>query len=249
MSLLCSSCGYDNEPTRVYCHNCGEKLDRKDGPSALPGGFAPPQQGEVRRPSRRAGIAWSQLFSALIKLLLLLGLASVVTLALLPPHELPAPVQPDEKLSLRISDMIKSASKSGGVVAFDISAEDLNRWFVSNVHFKPPAGFASLRPERVYAVPGNGTLRIGLEAALPFPWHLFFEGDYAPVREGASYVLQPRRFSVGRLPLPVLLGWPVERQLDGLKDALAAPLGQLEQAAYIGVTPDRVTLRWAGRSR
>lgn len=26
--LNCTSCGHDNEPERVYCHNCGSKLDR-----------------------------------------------------------------------------------------------------------------------------------------------------------------------------------------------------------------------------
>ena len=26
--LLCPGCGYKNEPERVYCHGCGEKLDR-----------------------------------------------------------------------------------------------------------------------------------------------------------------------------------------------------------------------------
>src|SRR4029453_16650967 len=26
--LTCAQCGYENEPERVYCHNCGTKLDR-----------------------------------------------------------------------------------------------------------------------------------------------------------------------------------------------------------------------------
>jgi hypothetical protein len=27
-TLTCGPCGYANEPERVYCHNCGTKLDR-----------------------------------------------------------------------------------------------------------------------------------------------------------------------------------------------------------------------------
>jgi hypothetical protein len=27
-TLTCAQCGYANEPERVYCHNCGTKLDR-----------------------------------------------------------------------------------------------------------------------------------------------------------------------------------------------------------------------------
>jgi hypothetical protein len=28
LKLKCESCGHENEPERVYCHNCGSKLDR-----------------------------------------------------------------------------------------------------------------------------------------------------------------------------------------------------------------------------
>lgn len=28
--LVCQKCGHENEPERVYCHNCGEKLDRSN---------------------------------------------------------------------------------------------------------------------------------------------------------------------------------------------------------------------------
>src|SRR4051794_36000323 len=38
-TLTCKECGYVNEPERVYCHNCGQKLDR----SILP------KEAEVRR--------------------------------------------------------------------------------------------------------------------------------------------------------------------------------------------------------
>jgi hypothetical protein len=34
LKLTCGQCGYANEPERVYCHNCGAKLDR----SVLPKG-------------------------------------------------------------------------------------------------------------------------------------------------------------------------------------------------------------------
>src|ERR1700757_2562322 len=33
-TLPCEQCGYVNEPERVYCHNCGSKLDRSLLPKA-----------------------------------------------------------------------------------------------------------------------------------------------------------------------------------------------------------------------
>src|SRR5688572_303723 len=43
-TLTCKQCNYVNEPERVYCHNCGQKLDR----SVLP------KEGEVRRESSQS---------------------------------------------------------------------------------------------------------------------------------------------------------------------------------------------------
>ena len=33
-TLTCSQCGFANETERVYCHNCGAKLDRSLLPKA-----------------------------------------------------------------------------------------------------------------------------------------------------------------------------------------------------------------------
>ncbi len=250
MSLKCSSCGYDNDPTRVYCHNCGEKLQAGEEASALPGGFTPVQELAARPPARkRRPIAWGALFSGLLKVVILAGLTAAVVLAVLPPLDLPPPVQADERVAERINDMLKGASASSGAISFGLPGEEVQKWFVSSVHFKSPEGFVSLRPERVYAVLGNSNVRVGLQAALPVAVSIYFEGDYEPVREGNSYVLRPKRYSVGRLPLPVILGWPVERQLCGMEEALAPSLERLARASYIGVTPERVTLRFAGRGR
>lgn len=250
MSLKCSCCGYDNDPTRVYCHNCGEKLEIAEGSAALPGGFTPVQDFADRPPARkRRPIAWGALFSALFKVVILAGLTAAVVLAVLPPLDVPPPVQANEQAAERIDDMLKGAAASSGAIAFELPEADVQKWFVSSVHFKPSEGFVSLRPERVYSVLGDGNVRVGLQAALPVAASLYFEGDYEPVREGASYILRPKRYSVGRLPLPVVLGWPVERQLGGMEDALAPSLERLSRASYIGVTPGRITLRWAGSGR
>ncbi len=34
--LKCGACGHENEPERVYCHNCGQKLDRTVLPTLEP---------------------------------------------------------------------------------------------------------------------------------------------------------------------------------------------------------------------
>lgn len=248
MGLRCTNCGYDNDPTRVYCHSCGTKLERGGAASPPPTGFTHPTDvAKMKKP--RQPVAWGRYFGAFWRLAVLAALVAAVVMALLPPHEVPPPVTPDDALALRLSGLLNDASSAGEARAFGLPAADVNRWLVSTVKLDESTGMVKLRPERLYAVPGEGQMRVGLEVALPWTGHVFFEGDYAPVRDGRSYTLEPRGYSIGRLPLPVLLGWPVKKQFEGLAEALAGPLGQLERASYIGITPDTVTLRWSDSGR
>ncbi len=248
MALKCTGCGYENEPTRVYCHNCGEKLERGEASTALPGGFTPPEQTHEAKPQRRQ-LALGSYFYALIKLCILAAVILMLVQAFLPPVDLPAPVAADETRAAGMSDSVRRASASHSPVAFKFTAAEVDKWFVSNAHFKKSQSFVVLQPKRVYADLGNGTVRLGIEASLPGAGRMVFQADYLPVRVDGAYFLQPLSYSVGRLVLPVFLGWPVQRQFDGLTEALAAPLAQLAQASEIKITPDAVTLRWSGDKR
>jgi hypothetical protein len=245
MGIRCTGCAYDNDPTRVYCHNCGARLERSGEPPPPSGFNHPSDMQKLKRP--RAPLPWGKYFFFFAKLLFLTALAAGLVAAFLPPRDLPPPVASDENLATRLSALISSASSGGAAVAFAVPAADVNRWLVTVAKFAPADGLIPMDARRVYAVQGNGTIRVGVETALFGKVDLYFEGDYAPVPGAAGYLLQPVRYSVGRLPLPVALGWPVQRQLAGLGEALAVPLSELAKASFIEVSPERLTLRWAGR--
>lgn len=244
MGLICQECAYDNDPTRVYCHNCGKRLERGGEAPPPPTGFTHPTDVlKMKQPRRR--LALGAYLSALLKLLVIGGLGTALVLALLEPEDVPAPVAEDASKAARLSDLLTDSSTAGDTRAFGVPAEDVNQWLVSTVRFEPPESSMQLRPERVYAVPGDGVVRVGLVAGLPWWGRIYFEADYAPEQDGKGYTVRPRRLSIGRLPVPVLAGWPVERQFGGLADALAGPLEQLSRASAIGITPETVTLRWS----
>jgi hypothetical protein len=243
MGLRCASCGHDNDPTRVYCHNCGTKLDRAAVVATPPTGFTHPT--DVLKKGRRPTAGRGGLVGALAKLVILAALAAAVVLALLPPPDVPPPVVADEGLSARLNGLLDDASAATEPRAFALPAAEINRWLVSSVALRAIDAPLKLRPQRLYAVPGRGDLRVGLELALPGAGRIFLEGDYVPVRGPGGYTLRPRRYSIGRLPLPVLLGWPVQRQMDGLAGALAGPLEQFARASHIGIEPEAVALRWS----
>lgn len=198
----------------------------------------------MKRP--RVPLPWGKYFAFLLKLCVLGALVGAIVLALLPPHNLPAPVTGDEELAERISGLIGDASEAGSARSFAIPASDLQSWLVTMVKFQGMTGVLALDPRRVYVLPSDGRFRLGIELGLPAEKAVFMEGEYVPVRAGNGYTLQPAKYCIGRLPLPSFLGYPVERQFQGLKEALAVPLGHLAKASFIEVSPKTVSLRWSG---
>lgn len=245
MGLRCTSCGHDNDPTRVYCHNCGLKLERGSASAPPPTGFTHPTDvAKMRRP--RQPIAWGKYFGFVVRLFVIAALIAIAVMAFLPPRDIPPTVEPDEGLAERLSGLLDDAASANSPRAFAVPATDVERWFVTVARFAKPDSAVKLSPRRIYSEQGEGFVRIGMQTSLLGAADLYFEGDYAAAPDGEGFTLRPLRYSVGRLPLPVALGWPVERQFRGLGEALAIPLRQLAGASHIGIAPDAVTLRWAG---
>lgn len=197
----------------------------------------------------RAPLPWAKYFGFLLKLCILAALLASIALALLPPRNVPPPVTGDESVAQRLSGLVRDASEADSARSFAIPSIDLQKWLASVVQLKSSGGLLTLDPRRFYATPSNGNLRLGLELALPAEYSVFLEGEYMPIRAGNGYSLQPLRYSIGRLPLPVLLGYPVERQFNGLSEALAVPLAQLARASFIEIAPDQISLGWPGAQR
>lgn len=243
MAIRCASCKYDNDPTRVYCHNCGVKLERDSSAPPPPTGYTHPT--DVAKMQRRSfAVPGAKYFVFLLKLCLLAALAAAVTAALLPPRDIPPRVAPDENFSGGISELLYDLAAASSPGGFARPAGDVHRWLVSSARFAAADSSPRLKPVRIYYRQGESVFCVGLQTSVFDLLDVYFEAEYAPVRHGARYALEPVRFSIGRLPLPVALGWPVERQLAGLRDALALPLDALGRASYIGITPEEVTLRW-----
>ena len=204
----------------------------------------------MKMQKRRQPLVWGKYVGALVRLIILAGAIAAIVLALLKPHDVPAPVAPEEGLARRFSSLLAASAGADGTRAFDISADDVGKWLVSSVTLQgQPGGLIGMRPERVYAVPGDGEIRVGVETSTSLGLRLYFEGLYEPVPAGDGYELNVRRLSVGRLPLPSIAGLLAGRQLESLGRALEVPLGQLARASHIGITPETVTLRWSGDPR
>lgn len=247
MGLRCASCGYDNDPTRVYCHSCGGRLERgADAPPPPTGFMHPTDAAKVRKPAR---VPWVRYVVAAFRLAILAALSAAVLLAVLPPRDLPPPVAVDEELAERLSALVAASAMADSPRAFRVPAADIDRWLVSSIAPPTEAGRFGFRAARVYAVPGSGQIRVGIEMESPVGWPLYFEGIFAPAPVDGRQRLAAQRYAVGRLPLPVSAAPLLEARFAEVAAALEVPLAQLSRASHIGVTPETVTLRWSGPAR
>src|SRR4051794_4469121 len=91
-SLTCAACGFVNEPERVYCHNCGAKLDR----SILPKEEEAETRESIERTRRRVkkltnpgSQAGRQAVSAAIKTVIWSAVVAFVIQAVRAPDHIP----------------------------------------------------------------------------------------------------------------------------------------------------------------
>src|SRR5882762_5994149 len=89
--LVCSECRHENEAERIYCHNCGERLDRSVVAAKQKG--TDPQEAH-RRLQKMLGPPnrTRQNFFAVSKLALAAAVVAALVEIALPP-ELPAPTK------------------------------------------------------------------------------------------------------------------------------------------------------------
>jgi hypothetical protein len=158
--LTCAQCGYENEPERVYCHNCGNKLDR----SLLPVETETAQESaDIARkrilkmtrpggsPFRHVGtffktVAWGAVVAAL-------------ALAALPPAGVTK--KSDESSANIISGTVEDAILSPRPSTVQFSTVDLSSH--ARTRIKGASSVPGLTFKRSFVMLGEGTITLGFE--------------------------------------------------------------------------------------
>jgi len=161
-SLPCEQCNYENEPERVYCHNCGAKLDR----SLLPKGVEKKQEAPEKARQRIAkltnpnsGWFWREL-KTLFKTAIYAALAATVLLLVQKPDGVPD-LKGEPTMRLVSSDMME-AIESPAPRPLSFSEPEVNQYLKQMLKSKEGAipglqfvrAFVNLRP---------GVIRISTE--------------------------------------------------------------------------------------
>lgn len=231
--LICAQCGYENEPERVYCHNCGTKLDR----SVLPRDTVTQQEtlADTRRRIRRMTNpgklgAW---LKGLLKVWVWAAiLAAVICIAKRPAD---VPTREQEITARIISGDVDAAVDAKQSVTLKATSIDLSQHVRSRV--KKVAIVPLSKFKRAFVTLDEGKVRLGVEEDL-FGYPIFSTIEYQAAVVDGKFAAEKTGMYIGRLGIP-----PQVNFLDGLFSKFATSLKQeqkvLDKAKSITLTKDQ----------
>lgn len=195
-SLTCGQCKYVNEPERVYCHNCGAKLDR----SILPKEDDTKARESIEKTRARVrkltnpggGGVMREVKTALSTLIWALVVAFLIQAAR-EPEWLPGKSDAAPRI---ISSEIMQALESPRPVQLVFSEADVNAYLKSALRAKVSASaLPGVTFEQAFVKLENGLIRIGIRQSLfGFPVYsgVFYklevkDGNFLATQQGGSF--------------------------------------------------------------
>lgn len=211
-TLVCKGCGFENEPERVYCHQCGAKLDR----NLLPQEAVPKREdaAEVRRRLQHMtdppGAGTRLFVRRLVSSVLLAAILAAVVLAVLPPRDA-APPPPEEVDNARLlsAELEDAAGAPGPSRRLVLPEPAVNAYLAANLRpRRVNSGASAYAPsfERVYVrFLDNNVCRVTQHQSLFGVMPIYVTCAYhVTTRPDGRVVAEPGAGAVGRMPAPAV---------------------------------------------
>ncbi|MFM8715856.1 MAG: hypothetical protein ACKOF3_03600 [Spartobacteria bacterium] len=256
---VCDACKTENDDTRVFCLECGQRLPAsvqglpavssvtKAGASAPALSSIPaPKKSLPRKPSASFG-TFASLFFNLLFWALLAGLVFGIYLVSQPPGVIRPAVEKDAAASAALASFFRKASTTPGG-AWMGSEESINRFLLENVKLVPVAGLLGIHTEfkRCFVKLGEGNLDFVMEQSLE-GHPLYFSLQLQPYSQDGDLKVRFAGATLGRLPVPA----PVVPFILGIWqpcfDSLGEVVDSLNTANSASVTPKSLVVRWPGK--
>jgi hypothetical protein len=244
--LPCEQCGYNNEPERVYCHNCGSKLDRSLLPKAVEKKEEQPEKARKRiekMTNPKSGSVGREI-KALLKVAFFSALVAAIFLILQKPDDLPEIGKGDVE-RLVSSDMMEAlGSPTPARVSF--SDADINRYFKQTIKTKDTM-VPGIQVVHAYISCVPGVLRIYSEQST-FGYPTFSRIDYKLEIKGGKFTPTIVGGAFGKLSIDPQLMQYADYAFGTLWDDLQREHKQMDKMLSVTVGQGRIDLVTKGMS-
>jgi len=243
-TLTCPQCGYVNEAERVYCHNCGAKLDR----SLLPKEDDKQTRDTIERTRKRVkkmtnpgrGLQDVKTFLGT-----LCWAAVVATLILIArqPDNVPPPL--DRGLADRIvSSELLEVLASPQPRAIQFTERDINQHFAAAR--SKTKGFYGIKFERAFASLEPGVIHIGMVQSL-WGYPIYSTVGHKLEIKGGRLVAETNDGSFGRLKIHPRLMKYASASFRQLWGALTREKEQLDKMQLVRIDKERIIFVTQGK--
>lgn len=247
INLPCDQCGFLNEPERVYCHNCGAKLDRSLLPKAPEKKAESPEKARKRvakMTNPKSGGAMREI-TALFKVVL--GSASLAAIILLAQKPDGVPESKKELGTRLVSSDMMDALESPQPRPISFTEDEVNQYLRQTLKAKDGA-IPGTRFERAFVNLSPGAIRVSMEQSI---------AGY-PIFSGIAYKLEIKDGKLttttlggnfGRLPVDPRAMKYAEIAFQKLWESLDREHKQMDKMQVIVVGQGRIDLMTKGRTK
>ncbi len=239
-NLPCEQCGYLNEPERVYCHNCGSKLDRSLLPKSEQKKQETPEKARKRitkMTNPQAGWFWREV-KTFFQVIIYSALAAAIILIAQAPDGVPDPKKPST-MRLVSSDMME-ALESPAPRALSFSEDEVNQYLKQMLKAKEGMipgvqfmrAFVNFRP---------GALRISSENSV-WGYPLYSGVDYHIEVKDGKFTSTVVGGNFGRLAVDPQIMRYGEAAFQSLWTALQRERKQMDRMLSVKVDKERIDL-------
>jgi hypothetical protein len=256
---ICTACNTENDDTRVFCLECGQRLPQPVAGSptgisqASVGASAPPLPAsrsvkkQIPRRTPNAGRNVMSLFLNLLFWAVLVGLVFGIYLFSQAPEVIRPALEKDAAASAALASFFRKASTTPGG-AWMGSEDSINRFLLENVKLVPVAGPFGIHTEfkRCFVQLGEGHLDFVMEQSLE-DYPLYFSLQLEPYSQDGDLKVRVLGASLGKLPVPALVAPYILAIWRPCFDSLGAIVDTLDSASSASVTPKSLVVRWPGK--
>ncbi|MBM3859677.1 MAG: zinc ribbon domain-containing protein [Verrucomicrobia bacterium] len=239
--LPCPKCSYDNELGRIFCHQCGQKLD-------LDAIKPPSRGGKSLRPKDKQAVA--KRIRHVIELLLLAGFLYLFFVMLQVTTEPAMPTIQESTLAdkkwLSLERLV-GKRQAGSIELTPAEASAL----LANMRVDSANMKWGLVPDRIWMKFAAGSVEVNVLATFRLGGvlekKLWLTYSGAPKVEGGQFAFEPTGGTFGRLrwPLPLVKAVGFHRRLFGIVfGRFTIQKDTLSQLSQIDVRPDLAILQY-----
>ena len=249
-SIKCSQCGHENDPTRVFCQECGARLERGAGDE--PTISAPTKvPAESRFRGRAAATGLAATIFGFVRGLVSTAILAAILAALIQmarqPEDVPPAQAANEVQAGQLLHTVQVLSGSNYARTIDISQAQANNYLAASIVPDPATSNSIFRADfsRAFVVIRSGELKFFVEQRL-FGWPIYMYLITAPEAAGKAS-LRVTGGGIGRMPISPRLMPLLEGIMRPVIASTSEAVTVLESADEILFTPSMAKLSWKAR--